>query len=162
MGLLLRDGTLSGLESFALICLSLGGCVLCFVWRSLISSFRQLSRGKFDVIHALEQRLPARIFAAEWAVLGRGEDPKKYVPFTGTESMSLSATHGRTRATTPQGETRAPDPAVRAGGADSRGGAGARRRSLLRVLTEGVAEVPGRISVTTPNRYFVILFPLLS
>ena len=85
---LLRDGTLSNLESFALICLSLGGCVLCFVWRSLIASFRQLSRGKFDVIHALEQRLPARIFAAEWAALGRGKEPKKYVPFTGTESKT--------------------------------------------------------------------------
>ena len=84
-GLLLRDGILSDLESFALVCLSLGGCVLCFVWRRLISSFRQLSRGKFDVIHAMEQRLPARMFAAEWAALGHGEDPKKYRPFTGTE-----------------------------------------------------------------------------
>ena len=87
-GLLLRDGTLSDLEAFALTCLSLGGCVLCFVWWRLISSFRQLSRGKFDVIHALEDRLPARVFAAEWNALGRGEDPKKYRPFTGTEAKT--------------------------------------------------------------------------
>lgn len=87
-GLLLRDGTLSNLEGFALSCLSLGGCVLCFVWWRLITSFRQLSKGKFDVIHALEDRLPARVFAAEWAALGRGTDPKKYVPFTGTEAKT--------------------------------------------------------------------------
>ena len=84
-GLLLRDGMLSDLESFALICLSLGGGVLCFVWRQLISSYRQLSAGKFMVIHALERRLPARLFAAEWVALGRGEDPKKYRPSIGTE-----------------------------------------------------------------------------
>lgn len=58
-GLLLRDGKLSNIESGALICLSLSGCVLCFVWWRLISSFRQLSKGIFDVIHALECHLPA-------------------------------------------------------------------------------------------------------
>lgn len=56
-GLVLRDGKLSDLESGALVCLSFSGCVLCFVWRRLISSFRQLSRGKFEVIQALEYRL---------------------------------------------------------------------------------------------------------
>lgn len=87
-GLLLRDGTLTDLESFALISMSFGACVLCFVWRRLISSFRQLSKGKFDVIHALEQRLPARVFTAEWAALGHGKDPKKYRPFTGIEAKT--------------------------------------------------------------------------
>ena len=86
-GLLIRDGMLEELgESFVLTCLSIGGCVFCFVWRRLIASFRQLSKGKFDVIHALEERLPARVFAAEWAALGRGENPKQYRPFTGTEA----------------------------------------------------------------------------
>ena len=87
-GLLFRDGTLNDLESFALICLSFGGCVLCFVWRRLISSFRQLSRGKFDVIHALERRLPARLFTAEWVALGRGVDPHRYRPFIKTEETT--------------------------------------------------------------------------
>ena len=87
-GLLLRDGKLTDPESLALICLSVGGCLLCFVWRRLILSFRQLSKGKFDVIHAIERRLPARMFAAEWVALGRGEDPKKYRPFIGTEEIT--------------------------------------------------------------------------
>ena len=87
-GLLLRDGRISDVESFALICLSIGGGVLCFVWKRLISSFRQLSQGKFEVIHAMEQRLPARMFEAEWIALGRGRDPKKYNPFTKTEQTT--------------------------------------------------------------------------
>lgn len=86
VGLLLRTGTLSAAEAFGLICLSLGGFVLCFFWRRLISSFRQLSEGKFAVIHALEKRLPARVFIAEWAALGYGKHPEKYRPFTKTEA----------------------------------------------------------------------------
>ena len=54
----------------------------------MILSFGQLNRGKFDVIHALEHRLPARAFAAEWVALGRGEEPSKYKPFTQTESLT--------------------------------------------------------------------------
>ncbi len=73
-GLIARDGSLGGVESLILISLSVSGGVPCLVWRSLISSFRQLSTGKFKVIHALEQRLPARIFSAEWVALGEGKD----------------------------------------------------------------------------------------
>ena len=87
-GLLLRDDKFSDLESIALPFLSIGGAVLCFVWRRLISSFQQLSKGKFEVIHALERRLPARIFAAEWVALGCGKDPKKYKPFTAIEKTT--------------------------------------------------------------------------
>jgi len=52
-GLLLRDGKLSDLESGALVCLSLGGGIICVVWGRIISIFRQLSKGKVEVIHAL-------------------------------------------------------------------------------------------------------------
>ena len=88
VGLLLRDGMSGDLESGALVGLGLGGVTLCFVWRRLITSFRQLSKGKFDVIHALERRLPSRVFTAEWAALGYGEDPSKYMPFTRTEAYT--------------------------------------------------------------------------
>ena len=84
-GLLLRDGESSNVEAVVLIVLALGGASLCFVWRRLITSFQQLSRGKFAVIHALELRLPARMFAAEWIALGSGKDLKKYRPFTTVE-----------------------------------------------------------------------------
>ena len=51
----------------------------------MILSFGQLNHGKFEIIQALERKLPARIFTAEWVVLGEGKDPSKYKPFTQTE-----------------------------------------------------------------------------
>lgn len=77
-GLLLREDQSGILESGVLCGLGLAGATLCVVWHRLIASFLQLSRGKFEVIHALERRLPARLFAAEWIALGSGKDPKKY------------------------------------------------------------------------------------
>ena len=86
--LLLRDGESGTLESGALIGLGLAGVTLCFGWRRLIVSFGQLNGGKFAVIQALERRLPARVFAAEWTALGCGRDPKRYAPFTETEKRT--------------------------------------------------------------------------
>lgn len=88
VGLLLRDGQSGDLESGVLVGLGLGGVALCVVWRRLMMSFGQLNRGKFDVITALERRLPARSFTAEWAALGYGRDPGKYKPFTETEART--------------------------------------------------------------------------
>ena len=36
----------------------------------------------------MEQQLPARVFAAEWVALGRGENPEKYKPFARTEETT--------------------------------------------------------------------------
>ena len=87
-GVLLRDVESGTLESAAIIGFAVGGLMLCFVWRRLITSFRQLSAGKFCVIHEIERRLPARMFAAEWVALGSGKDPKVYRPFTKVESAT--------------------------------------------------------------------------
>ena len=85
IGLLIRENAANNIVGPAFVILGISGMILCFAWSRMILSFRQLNRGKFDVIHALEQRLPARIFAAEWDALGRGENPSKYKPFTKTE-----------------------------------------------------------------------------
>ena len=87
-GLLIRGQTAHSIAGPALVMLGMSGMVLCFAWRRMILSFGQLNRGKFDVIHALERRLPARVFAAEWVALGKGGDPSKYKPFTRTESLT--------------------------------------------------------------------------
>ncbi len=84
-GLLWSNGQSGDLESVALVALGYVGGVLCFAWYKLIESYRQLSQGKFDVIHALERRLPARIFKGEWVALGEGQDSNKYTPFTKTK-----------------------------------------------------------------------------
>lgn len=87
-GLLLREDDLSSLASAAIIAIAVGGVTLCFVWRRLITSFQQLSAGKFAVIHEMEEKLPARMFAAEWEALASGKDPKVYRPFTSVESAT--------------------------------------------------------------------------
>jgi hypothetical protein len=65
--------------------LAIAGAILCAAWRSLITSFGQLNRGKFQVINTIERPLKAAIYAAEWEALGRGEDPKVYRSFTSRE-----------------------------------------------------------------------------
>jgi hypothetical protein len=61
------------------------GIAFAYFWRRLVRSYRQLNSGKFEVIHVLESRLPARLYDAEWSALGRGEDPEQYVPLTHVE-----------------------------------------------------------------------------
>lgn len=61
------------------------GILLCRSWRNLIVNYGKLNEAKFRVILKLEEMLPAQIFAAEWAALGKGRRPKKYQSFTTTE-----------------------------------------------------------------------------
>lgn len=58
------------------------GIVACATWRRLIRSYGELNAGRFQVIHLLESRLPARLFDFEWEILEQG---KRYKPFTRTE-----------------------------------------------------------------------------
>lgn len=51
------------------------GIVLCITWWALLKSYRDLNSAKFDVILAMEQVLPARVFGDEWDRLKK--DPVK-------------------------------------------------------------------------------------
>jgi hypothetical protein len=64
---------------------SLAGMALCYTWARLIRSYRDLNSGKFKVIHMLEQNFPIAPYDAEWEELGKGEDPKLYLPFSRVE-----------------------------------------------------------------------------
>jgi hypothetical protein len=61
------------------------GVVLCYSWYRLVRSYSDLNSGKFKVIHAIESRLPAAPYDAEWDAVGRGEDKDLYLPFTHIE-----------------------------------------------------------------------------
>ena len=61
---------------------SLAGIVLCYSWHRLIKAYKGLNSGKFKVIHLIEENLPLAAFDAEWEAVGRGKEPKKYLPFT--------------------------------------------------------------------------------
>ncbi len=45
-----------------------------------------MNQAKFNVIHALEERLPVALFLGEWVALGEGKDPKKYQSMAKVES----------------------------------------------------------------------------
>lgn len=63
------------------------GMILCYLWYRLIHSYKDINSGKFKVVHAIEKLLPLRPYDAEWTALGRGDDPKLYLPFTQTEML---------------------------------------------------------------------------
>jgi hypothetical protein len=59
---------------------------LCLAWFWIVRSYRQLNSGKYAVIGALEQRLPASPYwRAEWHALGEGGDRARYWPLTHVE-----------------------------------------------------------------------------
>ena len=65
--------------------ISLAGMVLCYAWYRLIRSYKDINSGKFKVVHEIEKELPLSPYEAEWEALGRGKDPKLYLPFTRIE-----------------------------------------------------------------------------
>ncbi|MEO7100017.1 MAG: hypothetical protein ABI162_11690 [Luteolibacter sp.] len=85
LGLVLQSSGGLRIGALGLFVLAVAGAILCGAWRSLITSFGQLNRGKFKVINSIESHLQAAIYAAEWEALGRGEDPKIYRSFTSRE-----------------------------------------------------------------------------
>ena len=85
--LIAKEVQASPLVATGVVVISLAAIMLCVVWKTLVRSYAQLNRGKFTVIDCLENRLPAALFRAEWAVLGKGKDLKRYSPFTRTEAV---------------------------------------------------------------------------
>lgn len=55
-------------------------------WFWLIRSYRQLARAKYAVLGQLEKQLPAAPGVTEWAALGLGRDPARYLPLSSIES----------------------------------------------------------------------------
>lgn len=67
------------------VLIPVAGLLLCFVWHSLVESYKDLNTAKFHVIHELEEQLPVALFRYEWDVCGSGKDKDKYVPLTHLE-----------------------------------------------------------------------------
>lgn len=58
------------------------GIAICYSWYQIIISYRQLNRGKFKIIHEIEEKLPIALFKDEWEILGKGKDKRKYYPLS--------------------------------------------------------------------------------
>jgi len=67
------------------------GLIVCFLWYSLVDSYKDLNTAKFAVIHELENQLPVALFRHEWWVCGHNRKKKDkpvediYVPLTHLE-----------------------------------------------------------------------------
>lgn len=84
-GFIVQSSEGSRLVGAGIAALALAGAILCAAWRSLITSFGQLNRGKFQVINTIERYLKVAVYAAEWEALDQGRDPKIYRSFTSRE-----------------------------------------------------------------------------
>lgn len=45
---------------------AVAGMVFCATWWALLKSYRELNTAKFEIILAMEERLPVRVYADEW------------------------------------------------------------------------------------------------
>lgn len=61
------------------------GILISYSWFQIINSYKNLNSAKFNVIHAIEQRLPMTMFETEWKLLEEGKNKKAYYPFTHIE-----------------------------------------------------------------------------
>jgi hypothetical protein len=67
------------------------GLIVCFIWWSLVDSYKDLNTAKFAVIHELENQLPVALFRHEWFVCGYNRKKKdkpvedRYIPLTHLE-----------------------------------------------------------------------------
>lgn len=77
---------LQGESSVMIVVSALAGTTMCFLWYRILLSYKGLNSGKFEVIHAIERRLPLALYDTEWEALGRGKDKSKYWPFTHIEA----------------------------------------------------------------------------
>jgi hypothetical protein len=61
------------------------GLIVCFIWYSLVDSYKHLNTAKFKVIHEMEEQLPVALFRHEWHVCGHCKTKGKYTPLTHLE-----------------------------------------------------------------------------
>lgn len=62
--------------------IAVAGISLGYLWYRIMRSYLDLNTAKFQVIHNIEKHLPLTPYAAEWASMGKGKDPK--LPFVST------------------------------------------------------------------------------
>lgn len=87
VALLAKDafGAAPATPSFLEILVPIAAGALCYLWYRIVRSYRDLNSAKFKVVHDIEKLLPIRPYDAEWDAVGRGKNPKLYLPFTHIE-----------------------------------------------------------------------------
>jgi len=65
--------------------LAVAGILLCLLWFTIITSYRNLNTAKWEVVQQIEERLPISPYAAEWEAVGHGKNSKLYRPLSHIE-----------------------------------------------------------------------------
>lgn len=55
--------------------IAVAGIIVALAWFRLLRTYKTLNGAKFDVIHAIEARLPAQPFKDEWDILDQPDQP---------------------------------------------------------------------------------------
>jgi len=67
---------------------SFAGVLFSWTWISIINSYRQLNRGKFEgIIPLIEKKLPLAMFKAEWSYLKPKGETSRYTQLTVVEVL---------------------------------------------------------------------------
>src|SRR5437870_5073344 len=100
IGVFWKAGVSRQVGGLGLVLLASTGILLCVAWRRLVRSFSQLNTGKFEIIHLLEEHLPAAVFKAEWEAPGEGEYQDQS-SCGDAEPVEPAEAHGPTRPASP-------------------------------------------------------------
>ncbi len=73
------------IEEAGLLLAGLLGLALCILWYLSIISYKQLNKGKYQVVIEMEEELPFAPFRREWEILDEGDDWKTYITHTRVE-----------------------------------------------------------------------------
>ncbi len=71
-------------EGYWTILVPIAGALIALTWHRTVTSYRDLNTVKFQVIHELEEHMPASLFAYEWQKAEKGKG-KKYHPLSHLE-----------------------------------------------------------------------------
>src|SRR2546427_8702611 len=71
-------------SSYWTILVPVAGLLVSLTWQRIIASYRDLNTVKFQVIHELEQHMPAALYDYEWKKADEGRS-KTYVPLSHLE-----------------------------------------------------------------------------
>jgi hypothetical protein len=63
------------------------GLFLCAAWFALLRAYRNLNSARYQIIHELEKKLPANIYAREWQIALHERPKRRYVRQTFIEQM---------------------------------------------------------------------------
>lgn len=69
------------------LAVSTAGVAICFLWVRAVVSYKSLNAAKFEVITALEDRLPISPYKDEWSILDVDGAGQKHKPFHKTEML---------------------------------------------------------------------------